>query len=791
MDNVTGRQSFSGAEAAESTGRRSVAAQQMLTMFESATSAIVHLPSSLGGVASGIDILKPHGIFAGTLIGGMWPTESESELAAIGNRLTELGHEHGTAAESASARSDDVLNGAWTHGSGADSAAQHYHDEYVLHCHLSQALHEGGAGFGRLSDNVRGIKSKMRDANDAAHREIEEKLRTNAGEPVIFSDVLAKYRTLIQQYSTELTGFVSDEIKSFDNTIPLPQSPGDSRGDGRGDDRHSAPPNADRPPIDDPEHQASQAASRHGPEPDDAVVSSGEATPPNLDAFPIAVRHSPAPGSTGVGKQSIPSLPSLPSTGVAGTSPLSGTGCGLGPLSGLVSAPGSSATGLSQSLTSTSNPAALQQQASKALSSALAENFGKGLAAGAQAVGGIPAMPQQPTPQTPPGPLGVPLGSGSTPASAAPASAPTPLLAPGSSALAGGTPAVAGGGAPASSLTPYGSVLPPAVPAAASGGSVGASLPPPSVAPSSGTTGGAATGFVPAVADPPRRRVSREVSMSDLESARAAVADLAAATCVGYPVLQWAVAVARGTSGLPEMWVATNEGASYIPQDVYLPRAMVLAGGHDPAFDARWFGWSNPAETVVRAIQARGDVVSAVATTWPQGSDLVTDATPDVAVGVPPSGNPLEAQSANLTRNRSHRLETIEPALFHDLERGEAPALSAYLRHVIQRVTFEVGPELSGVAQSVARGLISPRWPSADEWAALRNEYDAQRLMASSQRPGLIGVEEPGQLVAYQGEFEHCRRLEALTCCEGGSTADIVYAGAVAGVLIAFNSVTA
>ncbi|MBB3606403.1 hypothetical protein FHT40_006094 [Mycolicibacterium sp. BK556] len=292
------------------------------------------------------------------------------------------------------------------------------------------------------------------------------------------------------------------------------------------------------------------------------------------------------------------------------------------------------------------------------------------------------------------------------------------------------------------------------------------------------------------MADPTPKRVSRDVSMSDLESARAALADLAAASSVGYPVLHWAVAVARGASGLPEMWVATNEGASYIPQDVFVPRAIVLAAGHDPAFDARWFGWTNPAETVLRAIQARGDVVSAIATTWPQDSDVVTDATPDVAVGVAPSGNPLEAQASNLTRNRSHRLETVEPALFHDLERADAAAVSAYLRQVIQQVSFDGGPELSGIAQSIARSLISQRWPSADEWAGLRNEYDGQRLMASSQRPGLIGIEEPGQLLAYQAEYVHCRRLETLLCCEGGSTADIVYAAATAGVLLAFNTVT-
>jgi hypothetical protein len=43
--------------------------------------------------------------------------------------------------------------------------------------------------------------------------------------------------------------------------------------------------------------------------------------------------------------------------------------------------------------------------------------------------------------------------------------------------------------------------------------------------------------------------------------------------------------------------------------------------------------------------------------------------------------------------------------------------------------------------------LISGRWPSEAEWSALRSEYDWARLMAGSQRPGLIGVEEPTQLL--------------------------------------------
>jgi hypothetical protein len=272
--------------------------------------------------------------------------------------------------------------------------------------------------------------------------------------------------------------------------------------------------------------------------------------------------------------------------------------------------------------------------------------------------------------------------------------------------------------------------------------------------------------------------------MTDLESARTAVADLAAASSVVYPGLQWAVVVARGASGIPEMWMTSNEGAGYIPPGVYVPRAMPLAAGLDSDFDARWFGWSNPAETVLRAVQARGDAVSAIATTWPQESEMVREATEDVAIGVSQTGEPGEAQASTLIRGRSHRLETVDPALYHELQLADRAVVEAYVRQLTQQVAFGAGPELSPTAQSVARTLISGRWPSEAEWSALRSEYDWARLMAGSQRPGLIGVEEPTQLLNYQADFTMCRRLETLVCWDDTTPADIVYAARVAGIVL-------
>ncbi len=70
---------------------------------------------------------------------------------------------------------------------------------------------------------------------------------------------------------------------------------------------------------------------------------------------------------------------------------------------------------------------------------------------------------------------------------------------------------------------------------------------------------------------------------------------------------------------------------------------------------------------------------------------------------------------------------------------------------------------------------------------ALLTEYESARLMAGSQRPGLMGVEQPAQLVTYQGDFVYCRRLETLLCWESGNPADIVYAARAAALVVPFH----
>ncbi|OBB65158.1 hypothetical protein A5758_18615 [Mycobacterium sp. 852014-50255_SCH5639931] len=280
--------------------------------------------------------------------------------------------------------------------------------------------------------------------------------------------------------------------------------------------------------------------------------------------------------------------------------------------------------------------------------------------------------------------------------------------------------------------------------------------------------------------------VRRDLAESDLELAKMAVAELAGAASVTDPGLDWAVAVGRNTSGMPTLWVATNDGATYIPPGVFLRKTMPIAGGHTAEFDTRWFGWVNPADKAARAARACGDKVSAVATTWAWPSEFLEEhpVVTEVATGVKPvdlKDNP----AAELLASRAHRLQTVDAALYADLVAADESMVRDYCRELTRQLVFGVpGEELSPVAQSVAHALVAQRWPKPQEWALLGEEHEDALVMMVAQRPGLNGVENPDQVVSYTREFVKCRRLEALMCWElyGADLLNVVYAAWTAGV---------
>lgn len=743
---------------------------------------------------AGQDVPRPQGLYTRVLIWpGEWPEVSESKLAEHAQALRDWARHQDDANHQARAITDELFSTDWTAGEARDAAFEHYEKEYCLHDKVVETGEAVAASVDQVSEFTGLIKGKMRQAHDEWHREIEQMLRLSrvTGAPVGIGPITAKYRPLIADWSAELHGYTQNQTTMLTNKFGAPEAPAG---------KHSGPEFGSDAPTDGPADRGPQDPELSGKKPTAVGANPGSTnfgsdapTGANVQAtgvgnglFGSDVPTSAIGGSPGIASQpkmpSMPSMPSMPpSGGGGGSSPLSSLGGGMGGLQGMF---GQGLTGPLGNV----NPAALQGPSSAGMSpTSLGAQFGKGLSMGSSAAGAMPPISSAPTvPQTPTTPLAAPLNQASAPAAAAPAGG---LTAPSSNAAGAGAPAMSGGGIPAGAtppMTSYGSVLPPsAMPPAAAGGaggpaSIGGAPPPPPV---TGNAGAApTTGFMPVREQVAPQPVARSVSMSDLELARAAVADLAATSSVVYPGLEWAVAVSRGgTSGLPELWVTSNEGAGYIPAGVYLRRTMPLAARFDEDFDARWFGWFNPAETVLRAVRARGETVSAIATTWPQKSEFVSDATPDVAIAVAPSSTPADAESSQLLSSRSHRLETVAPGVYRYLESANQDVAEAYARQLTQEAAFR-GPELSAVAWSVARTLISSRWPSAEEWAALRSEYEMERLMAGSQRPGLTGMEEPAQLVAYVQDFVHCRRLETLVCWENGTPADVVYAAAMAGV---------
>lgn len=723
---------------------------------------------------SGGDHPKPHGLFAAALFAPYsWPEDSETELRS---RSEAEGHRQkfreGQSDDVHASRSAVFTQGVWR-GAGADAADAAY-------ARLERALNDDAAASGlakrllaQAASDVERTKRLMAQANDSMHAEIEAYLRSGSGQSVAqIAVIISKYRAIVQAHMADLRTYAAQYTTQLLGNFPLAPE--------HGDPNPQQPGPAPAPSTDGPQTPPGTptGSGSGGVRPDRSSGGTADGLP-RLPTGPVLGHSTDGPGSSGpipgrglpspLGSGGLPmsGLPSVPGGGGGSGSPLSGL---QGLFSGMGFPPGASMSpaGL--------GPASLP---SSATPSTAGLDFGRGLAAGMTAAGGAAAPALGPVPQAPSGPLAVPAASaptGAAPAAAVSTAAPSAVAAPAPAA-----------GMPAGGLAPYGSVLPPAGPSAPAPTSIPSmpGLPGENV---SSAAPGSGAGLVPAMGGRAAAAVSRDDAASDVELAKMAVAELAGASCVVDAGLDWAVAVGHNGSGGTTLWVATNDGACYIPPGVFLRNGMSVAAGFDDDFDARWLGWSNPAEKAVRAARAYGDKVGAVATTWAWRSEFLED--PDegvrqVAIGVPHAGP--EGPASGLRRTRMHRLQTVSPGLYADLKALDEAAVRGYCRELVRRVVFGGGPELSPVAQAVAHALGAGGWPKADEGSALSAEYDAERLMMAAQRPGLDGLEDPAQVVSYHNCFVNCRRLEMLLCWKRSDplmAADLVYAASVAGVRV-------
>lgn len=474
----------------------------------------------------------------------------------------------------------------------------------------------------------------------------------------------------------------------------------------------------------------------------------------------------PSLGSAGgLGGGGVPKMPSAPSglgSGGLPTQGLSSPG-GLGsagvPSSGGV--PG--AGGLPQSPLSTSAGAP--------------SDFSRGLSAGLGAGGGPAAFapPVSPQPTGSPG-SAVPSGVPSAPAGAAPStvaagsaasSAPAvPSSAPASPGVgsvgSAGVPAapmgplppfgsdVARSATPAAAVTPSSGPAPaPTAPTGGGGSSAGpvAPLPPGVVGSGVGASAGAASEAIRSSLPDPLLASASQLLYQLLHDSRM------------YPYMDWCVGVFRTSSGV-ETLIVNSEGAGYIPTGVFVPRSarMLFADGGLPEdFRARWFSWANPAETMLAyaklASEHRSDVElwALAVSTDDGGSSMparsVIEHFEDCSRALSPI--PADAPTSQLDDTHTHRLETLDRALYSRLTGfGEGPlpdrseawrttvsAAQVALGRAAAIPDFAVSPVIREVLDLLGQGLPVPQ----NRWQELEATHISAVMSGAGLRPGRFG----------------------------------------------------
>ncbi|MBU8841441.1 hypothetical protein KL865_34890 [Mycolicibacterium goodii] len=508
-------------------------------------------------------------------------------------------------------------------------------------------------------------------------------------------------------------------------------------------------------------------------------------------------------GGLGAGGGGLPKMPEgLGSGGLPGMGSSNPLSSGLGQMPGAGSGL-PSAGGLSGSGAGAGSPAAA---------------FSQGLSAGSGIGGGMPAA----APPAPPSPSPALTGGGhaapTAPVSAAPGGGVAPAAAqpgivgpaaPAAAAPAGAGMGTGGGGAPM--MLPPGSMGPPAAPAPPAAtvpaSTLAAAGNAPSASPAPSSSAGAGATLIPAsVVAAGQTAAARERR----ESADAAAAkELAwklqhAAQAVGYPI-EWAVGVFRSPSGT-ETVATSNDGASYIPAGVYVPRSVrVLATDPlvDDHFRQLWFGWADPARVLIEYAQLRAEMgwrLVAAATTGP------LTALRDAGVEHPPSctrqTNPLlqpgqQTPPPVMDGMHEHRLAALWPDVYPRLLRVMdadpllqdriVAAASALLMNTATTQAVAVEGGIPNAVRQIWLTRGGDRDPSPQQWA----EYDAAakdfNTVTSIFRPGFVGQADPSdtieELARYRAHWMVARTAELIG---GWATRplplpDMCYAAAAAG----------
>ncbi|QBZ39406.2 MULTISPECIES: hypothetical protein [Mycobacterium] len=502
----------------------------------------------------------------------------------------------------------------------------------------------------------------------------------------------------------------------------------------------------------------------------------------------------PAPHTSASPAAGISSLPSPASAG--GGSALGSPGSSLGSMSSLgmggMKPPGLEGAGA---------PGGLGAPRPPMLSPPTGAGAGSGGAgSGAGSGGGIPRIP--PTPSVP-----------VTPVSTAPPVSPTPSAAASTSAGAFSanpaavqpiSPAPSGGGATASpvgggagpvGVTPVGGAPPAppppaqigAAPTASPGLSQGPLGPASSAAAAAGGVSGSAAGMGVAPATftedgPAKVNAHAQLAADTVKSLIPGIA--------GYPGLAVAAAVVKAPGGIPQVVIATNEGAGYLPEGCFLPPGVIHAfvDLDSLEFDLKWLGWADPARTLIDYVDTyrdRGEPMDLLGLACSVAvSNEVKSLFPQVIpkVAPAPGGKPLSRDGRN-----QHRLQVLARPFYDHLlrlpeDRKERAA---------QRAT------MAAMEQKVAAPLTAKGGPwylltelntdlTDEQWSLFREDYEQRARIVGTMRPGFLADGRSEQLTArYREAYQQLRAMETLLGWQNtaeASVEDIIYAAHQTGI---------
>lgn len=252
-------------------------------------------------------------------------------------------------------------------------------------------------------------------------------------------------------------------------------------------------------------------------------------------------------------------------------------------------------------------------------------------------------------------------------------------------------------------------------------------------------------------------------------------------SALGYIAIDFAVSLIWERTGTVTAWMATSEGASYIPLGVRIPQDVKLAVtdpvvGRDLWETTTAAGGANPLEVVVRHAEARemaapGARVLAIASSAPMSQVIDWAA----AVGARPvSVEPKTIGSADLPGHMLHRCAVAMPWEWRQANAFSGQErLRVAARHMHMAAT---AGHLNGPASEKVMRLFEERKPIPDDlWEAVRQE----RFMAlveyeSAARMRGHGGAEPARALATARAAEVIECLRHYNTAEG--CADLLYA---------------